>query len=147
MSATAETRQQVIAAMDEWAGAYGRKDPAGYADAFADCDDVILLGTGADEVVAGRAAIRELIQRDFDESDQLQVELGDIRVSGAGDVAWAVMPDAGVEVTVGGEQQSIPLRITAVFQRTGGRWLIQHAHVSTPMAGQEAGQSFPAPAT
>jgi uncharacterized protein (TIGR02246 family) len=147
MTAAAETRQEVIAAMNDWAAAYDRKDPAAYAAAFADDADVILLGTGADEIAVGRDAIRDMIQSDFEEAEQVRVELGEVRVSAAGDVAWAVMPDVIVDVTVGGQQQSIPLRITTVFRRTDGRWLIQHAHVSAPMAGQEAGHSFPAPAT
>jgi uncharacterized protein (TIGR02246 family) len=147
MSATAKTQQQVIAAMNDWAAAYDRKDAAAYADAFGGDDDVILLGTGSDEIAVGRNAIRHMIQRDFEEAEQVRVELGDVRVAAAGDVAWAVMPDAAVEVTVDGQQQSIPLRITAVFQSTDGRWLIRHAHVSAPMTAQEAGHSFPAPAT
>jgi uncharacterized protein (TIGR02246 family) len=147
MSSIAETRQQVIAAMDDWAAAYDHKDPAAYAAAFGDDDDVIPLGTGADEIAVGRDAIRHMIQRDFEEAEQVRVELGDVRVAAAGDVAWAVMPKAAVEVTVGGQEESIPLRITAVFQRTDGPWLIRHAHVSAPMAGQETGHSFPAPAT
>ena len=143
MKASLETQQQVVAALDDWAAAYGRKDADAYAAAFSDDDDVLLFGTGTDEVVVGRGKIAELLRRDFEQADQLQVRLGEVRVSAAGDVAWAATPDAVVEATVAGEDQSLPLRITAVLQRMNGKWVIQHAHVSAPLAGQEPGQSFP----
>jgi PhnB protein len=143
MRASKGTEQQVVAALDDWAAAYGRKDADAYATAFGDDDDVLLFGTGSDEVVAGRKKIADLLRRDFEEADELLVRLGEVQVSAAGDVAWAATRDAVIEASVGGQKRTIPLRITAVLQRTDGRWLIQHAHVSAPLAGQEPGKSFP----
>lgn len=143
MRASTQTEQQVIAVLDEWAAAYDRKDPDAYAATFSEDDDVLLFGTGSDEVVAGRDKIAELLQRDFEEADQLRVRLGDLHVSEAGEVAWAATHNAVVEVSAGGQDQTIPLRLTAVLQRRDGRWLIQHAHVSAPLAGQQPGHSFP----
>jgi uncharacterized protein (TIGR02246 family) len=142
MDSTTQTQQHLVAALEEWAAAYARKDAA----AFGDHDGVVLLGTGGDEIAIGRAAIRDLLQRDFDEAGDLEVKFGELRISTAGDVGWAVAPDAVIEATVSGERQSIPVRITTVLERADGRWLIQHAHVSAPMANQEVGHSFPAPA-
>ncbi len=144
MNDTVETQQQVAAALDEWAAAYGRKDAVAFAAAFGDHDGVVLLGTGADEIAVGRAAIRDLLQRDFDEADELAVTFGDLRVSTARDLAWAVTSNAIVHATVGGESQAIPVRVTMILQHVDTRWLIQHAHVSAPLAGQEVGHSFPA---
>lgn len=147
MNPTTQTDQHLAAALDEWAAAYARKDPAAFAAAFGDHDGVVLLGTGRDEIAIGRAAIRDLLQRDFDEAGDLEVKFGELRISTAGDVAWAVAPNAVIEATVSGQRQSIPVRITTVLERFDGRWLIQHAHVSAPMVNQEVGHSFPAPAT
>jgi len=36
MKASLETQQQVVAALDDWAAAYGRKDADAYAAAFSD---------------------------------------------------------------------------------------------------------------
>ena len=144
MRAPAETQQQVIAALEEWAAAYGRKDADAYAAAFGEDDDVLLFGTGTDEVAVGRERIAELLRRDFEQADQLRATLGDVHVSAAGDVAWAATHDAVVEASVGGQDQSFALRMSVVLQRTDGRWVIQHAHISAPLAEQEAGQSFPA---
>jgi uncharacterized protein (TIGR02246 family) len=143
MKAPPRIQQQVVKALDDWATAYGRKDAEAYAAAFSDDDDVLLFGTGSDEVVVGRREIAELLRRDFDQADQLRVTLGEVRVSAAGDVAWAATHDAVVGARVGGQDQSFPLRITAVLQRRNGRWAIQHAHISAPLAGQEPGQPFP----
>ena len=143
MNASEETQQQVVAALGEWAAAYRRMDADAYAAAFSDDDDVLLFGTGSDEVVVGRDNIAELLRRDFEQADQLRVGLGEVSVSAAGDVAWAATHDAVVDARVGGKDQSFPLRITTVMQRRDGQWVIQHAHVSAPLAGQESGQSFP----
>src|SRR5690349_4134283 len=143
MKASEETQQQVVAALGDWAAAYGRMDADAYAAAFSDDDDVLLFGTGSDEVVVGRVNIAELLRRDFEQADQLRVGLGEVSISAAGDVAWAATHDAVVEARVGGKDQSFPVRITAVMQRKDGQWVIQHAHVSAPLAGQESGQSFP----
>ena len=63
----------------------GAADAAACDAAFAEGDGVILLGTGADEVVTGRAAIQQQLQRDFDETDEVRVELGGVRVASAGE--------------------------------------------------------------
>jgi ketosteroid isomerase-like protein len=34
-------------------------------------------------------------------------------------------------------------RLTAVFEKRKGRWLILQSHFAMPYAGQAAGQSFP----
>lgn len=143
MRASKETEQQVVAALEGWAAAYGDKDADAYAAAFGDGDDVLLLGTGSDEVVVGRDKIAELLRRDFEEAESVLVNLGGLQVSSDGDVAWAVTHDAAVEATIGGQHLTMPLRITTVLRRTDGHWLIQHAHVSAPLAGQEPGKSFP----
>lgn len=143
MRASKETEQQVVAALEGWAAAYGDKDADAYAAAFGDGDDVLLLGTGSDEVVVGRDKIAELLRRDFEEAESVLVNLGGLQVSSNGDVAWAVTHDAAVEATIGGQHLTMPLRITTVLRRTDGHWLIQHAHVSAPLAGQEPGKSFP----
>jgi uncharacterized protein (TIGR02246 family) len=140
-----ETEEQVVAALEEWAAAYAGKDADAFAGRFSDDDDVLLFGTGSDEVAVGRQEIADLLRRDFEQADQLRFTLGEVRVSAAGDVAWAGTHDATVDARVGGQEESYSaLRLTAVLQRRDGRWLIQHAHLSAPLAGQEVGQSFPA---
>ena len=47
------------------------------------------------------------------------------------------------EGEAGGEAIRFPLRMTAVLERRGGRWLMVQGHVSVPAAGQEEGDSVP----
>jgi uncharacterized protein (TIGR02246 family) len=137
--------RELRAMLQEWADAYGRKEADAYAAMFSDRDDVIVFGTGADEVRVGPQEIAEQARRDFAQADRLAARLGDVRITVAGDLAWAMMSDAIVEATVAGQDQVFPLRITTVLRRSDGRWLIEHAHISAPMATQAPGQSFPAP--
>src|SRR5437016_6154741 len=59
-------------------------------------------------------------------------------------VGGATMGSAVVDASVAGQDESFPLRITAVLERRDDRWVIQHAHFSAPTFTQEPGQSFPA---
>jgi ketosteroid isomerase-like protein len=51
--------RELRAMLQEWADAYGRKDADAYAAMFSDRDDVIVFGTGADEVRVGPQEIAE----------------------------------------------------------------------------------------
>jgi uncharacterized protein (TIGR02246 family) len=143
MRASAESEQQVIAVLDALAAAYARKEVDAFVDQFSDEDDVVVFGTGIDEVRVGRQQIAAQARRDFGEADRLAFRLGEVRVSAAGEVAWAVLPDAAIEASVGGQEESFALRVTMVLQQRDGRWLIHRAHISAPLAGQEPGRSFP----
>jgi uncharacterized protein (TIGR02246 family) len=143
MRASAETAQQVNAVLDALAAAYGSKDVDAFVAQFSDEDDVVVFGTGADEVRLGREQIAKQARRDFEEADRLVFRLGDVRVSAAGEVAWAVMPDAAIDASVGGHERSFALRVTMVLQQRDGRWLIHHTHISAPLGAQEPGRSFP----
>jgi uncharacterized protein (TIGR02246 family) len=144
MRASPEVEREVGAVLQEWVAAYGRKDADAYVGLFSDEDDVVVFGTGVDEVRVGRREIAEQARRDFEQSDQLAARLGDVRVSVAGEVAWATMSSAAVEASVAGQDESFPLRITAVLELRDDRWVIQHAHFSAPTFTQEPGHSFPA---
>jgi uncharacterized protein (TIGR02246 family) len=142
VKADGDVEAGVRAVLDALSEAYGRKDVEAIAGLFADDPDASVIGTGVDEKRFGRAGLREQLERDFAEAESLGVSVEDVRISGAGPVAWAVA-DAVVRATVEGESLDFPLRMSAVLEARAGSWLIQHAHFSAPMAGQEGGESFP----
>ena len=143
MGAKPEVEKQVREVLDRWRDAYASKDVDALLKTFSDDDDVLVFGTGADEVRLGQEQLREQAQRDFDQSDSLELETGEIRISTSGDAAWATMDSARVDADAGGQTMSLPIRATILLMRGGDGWLIHHAHVSVPMAGQEEGESFP----
>jgi uncharacterized protein (TIGR02246 family) len=137
------TDHDVRALIDEWSAAYASKDLDRLMELFGDGDDVLVFGTGADEIRRGQDQLRAQAERDFGQADSLEFETGDVRIGSSGDVAWATMDNARVNASAGGQEMSLPIRATLVLVRGDGGWVVQHAHVSVPMAGQDEGQSFP----
>jgi len=37
---------------------------------------------------------------------------------------------------------ALPARVSVVFEKRDGAWLVVHAHFSMPAGGQEAGRSY-----
>lgn len=128
--------------LDRFAQAYAAKDRDGLLRLFASGEDIQLVGTGADEIRLSHDEVRQQVERDFSQSDQLSVSYQEFRVSTVGDVAWALVR-CTVTASAGGQNVVIDGRLTAVFERRGDEWLFRQVHFSVPMAGQESGESFP----
>jgi ketosteroid isomerase-like protein len=104
--------------------------------------DSVVVGTGVDEIRIGPEQIRAQAQRDLGQAEHLAMQLGDVRVSGRGDVAWA-MAEPLVIATVGGAPIRMPTRLTVTLVHDSGRWLIHSLHLSVAFAEQRPGESFP----
>ena len=99
-----------------------------------------LIGTGADEKRRGLEQIRAQVERDWAQADSLAISFSSTSVSSAGPIAWA-FADGTFHIGAGGQSMALPARVTLVLEHRSGRWLIVHAHFSTPAAGQEEGAS------
>jgi ketosteroid isomerase-like protein len=122
-------------------GAYQKRDLEAVMAAFGSDPDVLLFGTGADEVRRGKDAIRTQVERDWGQSDEVSLALRWGPVSAAGDVAWT-WAEGSFDFRAGDVEGSLPARLSAVLERRDGQWLIVHAHFSTPAAEQVEGESF-----
>jgi ketosteroid isomerase-like protein len=126
--------------LEAWATAIGDDNWDAYAALFSDDDGVQLLGTDAGDVQLGLQRIADAARPYWFGVDRLR--LGDVRVSGAGETAWATMDNASVERGSGASKRVVPLRITALLQRRGDNWLIQQVHLSKPAAFSTAQHSL-----
>jgi ketosteroid isomerase-like protein len=142
MKADAKTGSEVRNAIAIMADHYKSRNLAGLMACFAPDDDVALIGTGADEKRSGRAEIEAQAKRDWQQTEALAMRFNDIAVSAAGNVAWACT-DGAFEIEAGGQEMTLPARVTLVLERRGGAWLIVQAHFSAPFSGQSEGQSAP----
>jgi ketosteroid isomerase-like protein len=146
MKADAQTHSAVIAVLEQFRHAYTQRDMHQALSLFAPEPEVVLLGTGADEMCVGISEIQRQWERDWGQSESSSVVWGSRAVvSAAGPVAWVVLPDALVRATVGGQTVQLPLRLSAVLEQRGGRWLFTQQHFSFPAAEQAEGESWPAP--
>jgi uncharacterized protein (TIGR02246 family) len=144
MKADAQTEAAVLAVLEEYRQAYEHHDMSRLLALFAPDPDVVVVGTGVDEKRVGLAEIQAQVARDWAQSEAITLEWSWTSVSAAGPVAWVTV-DAVGHATVGGQTVDLPLRLSAVLERRGGRWLWMQAHASLPASEQATGESFPAP--
>ena len=103
------------------------------------------FGTGIDEFFPGEMSIKDLFHRDIEQAPNpfdVTYEFVNVR---------AITPSIGfVEaiLTIHSEILDQPiklshLRVTIVFHKIKGEWLIEQKHISFPTAIQEKGEAFP----
>ena len=141
MKADARIDAQVRSTLRRLADAYAARDLKAVMGCFAEDDDIVLYGTGADEKRVGPSEIRTQVERDWAQTDRIAMVFERVSVAAAGRVAWAAV-DGAFNVTVGGESGELSARITFVLEERNGEWSIVHAHFSVPAAGQEEGHSI-----
>lgn len=144
MKANEQTTTAILAVMERMSDAYFRRDMDALVAIVAPDPDVIMYGTGADEKNIGRDGIRHQAERDWSQTDEAAIELGWhlVSVAKSGEVAW-LAADAAFVLKVGGQEMSLPARLTATFEIRNGSWLMVQSHFSFPAAGQEEGEAFP----
>jgi len=122
--------------------AYEQKDIEKIKQFLPNDGNIIFIGTGRDEKGETIDEYIKATERDFEQSEKLEVELKNFNADSAGSVAWTAV-DLDAKVTVGGKVLPLFVRFTAVLERIGGSWLFRQMHLSFPAEGQKEGESFP----
>ncbi|GMG82281.1 hypothetical protein LNKW23_14940 [Paralimibaculum aggregatum] len=133
----------ILATLDEYADAYCAKDRDRLMAIFAEGDAISLIGTGGDELCAGRAAVAAIFERNFREASASRFEWGwrDVAIHGdTGTVAIAL----AIHLTVDGEAVRVPLRWTVSLARLEAGWKWIHRHASVAASSREEGSAYPA---
>lgn len=138
------TPDRVRDAVIRFAATYSAKDLDALLGLISSDDNVIVIGSGADEVRIGADAVRAQYQRDLTEADELHLDVGSTRATIRGEVAWAYVEPI-LTATVGGQQVTMPLRMTVVLVAEREDVLIHHVHISVAFSEQQPGRSFPSP--
>ena len=126
MQADTETEAGVRAVLDRLAAVYVSRDAGALASIFASDPDVVMYSPGAEKTI-GVAAIQDKALSDWSRTDSANLTYRWISVSAAASVAW-VATDADFTVSAGGEETTMPARITFVLEQRGEDWLIVQAH-------------------
>ncbi|MBI2911042.1 MAG: nuclear transport factor 2 family protein [Chloroflexi bacterium] len=146
MKADAKTEAAVMEAFNKLWDAYARRDEGTLSAMFAPDLDVLLYGTGGDEKRMGLAEIRTQFTRDWSQSESSALRFHWHTVSMAGGAAL-VGADGAAHARVDGQDVTMPVRATVVFEQRGDRWLVAHMHVSMPAGEQAEGESWVPPAS
>lgn len=142
MKANARVETEVVGALTDWLKRYEERDMDGVMDFIAPDDDLFLFGTGIDEKRIGPGEFRSQVERDWSQTEALAFNFNSHHVSAAGPVAWVASDGVG-QGRAGGQEIEFPLRMTAVLEQRGDRWILVQAHVSVPSVAQEEGDSVP----
>jgi ketosteroid isomerase-like protein len=136
-----EAKKAVQAILDAYARGYAKKDVEGLLALCA--PDCISIGTGEDEWRDGLDELREQLERDMSQSEEISVDFGETRLGFSGNVAWmSCRPSVSAKVDV--EETAFTGRFTCVLEKRRGEWLVVQSHFSLPAAEQAEGESFPA---
>ena len=66
--------QEIRSTLEDYAKAYCAKDIDSLMHVFEDCDDISVIGTGADELCVGRGSVKVLFLRNFAEATANEFE-------------------------------------------------------------------------
>ena len=142
MEANETVKREITELLDAYAQSYQDKDLDGILQLFVEDDDLVAIGTGYDEWVNGKNELRSGLSRDIEQAERVEVKFRNLTFSAAGDVAWAA-GHMNMDALVNGQEIFIPGRLSAVFEKRNGKWLISHLHYSVPATEQEEGKAWP----
>ncbi|HEX37285.1 MAG TPA: DUF4440 domain-containing protein [Candidatus Cloacimonetes bacterium] len=104
--------------------------------------NILFIGTGKHERYDNIDDYIKGTERDFAQSEKVEVALKNFYAHAAGKVAWTAI-DLEAKVTIKGKVYPMFARFTAVLERIDGSWLFRQVHLSFPSADQQEGESFP----
>jgi len=140
MKADARTTEEIEATLEKLARAYKARSMNDVMECFAPDEDVVLIGTASDERRVGPEQIRTQVERDWAQTESIEMSFSWKSISALGALAWAAA-DGAFSIRAGGQEMTLPMRVSFVLEDRGNKWLIVHGHFSTPAAGQEEGSS------
>ncbi len=137
---SAET--ELLKTLGIYAEAYCAKDTDRLMDLFEDGDDISIIGTGADELCAGKKQIRSLFERNFAEATAERFEWHWSQAT-VREAAAVIATTLTIHLDVAGEKIQVPIRWTVGLAKIGGNWKWLHRHASSAAGGQATGTAYP----
>ena len=126
-NAPASVRAEVLGALRAFENGYVRRDPqeldSFMSRLFPEDEDILLLGTDADEWVRGYRAVGQFIREDWLKWGDFRFDVDDSVVWSSGDVAW--IASVGV---LRAHRSERALRFSAILTRKGRNWLFRQVH-------------------
>ena len=135
-------QDRVLATLEEYAVAYCAKDLDRLMAIFVDGETVSLIGTGSDELCAGKEAIAAVFQRNFRDATATRFEWGWKNIAvhgGSATVAIALK----IHLNIGDESLMVPVRWTVSLVMTEASWKWVHRHASAAADSQDVGTAYP----
>lgn len=120
--------------LTRWEEAFRAKDAKAVMSVYAPGEVVVAFDIVPPLAKVGRDAYRQNYEDFFAMfSGPLKVELREVRIVAAGDVAFLHCFDRMSGTLRSGEQFDLWLRVTSGLRKIDGEWRIIHDHVSVPI--------------
>ncbi len=132
----------VFETLEEYARAYCSKDLDRLMGLFVEGEAISLIGTGGDELCAGRAEIATIFSRNFAEATATRFEWGWKDIAIHGDVAVVAIA-LTIHLVADGETLSVPIRWTISLIKIGKDWKWIHRNASAAASSQDDGAAYP----
>ena len=129
---------QVKAVLDQLIKASETEDMESLSQVYAHDDDMVIFGTDVGERLVGWDALKALMQKQFDATEDSQLNVRDevVHVHESGRVAW-FSETIDWELTVEGQTVKLEgLRATGVLEKRNDNWVIVQLHYSVPVVNQ-----------
>ena len=135
-------QDHVLATLEEYAEAYCAKDLDRLMKIFVDGETVSLIGTGSDELCAGKEAIAAVFQRNFRDATAMHFEWGWKNIAIHGNSATVAI-SLKIHLNIDNEALVVPVRwtVSLVMTETGWKWV--HRHASAAADSQDEGAAYP----
>lgn len=125
---------QIRNLLTRWEEAFRAKDAKAIMSVYAPGDVVVAFDIVPPLAKVGRDAYRQNYEDFFAMfSGPLKVELREVRIVAAGDVAFLHCFDRMSGTLQSGEHFDLWLRVTSGLRKIDGEWRIIHDHVSVPI--------------
>jgi len=132
-ASTNNDKAEISALLDRWAKAFEAHDVDGIMANYAVGDAVVAYDIAPPLQYKGKESYRKDYQEFLAQYDgPIHVEYRDMRIVSSGDVGFVHALERFSGKLKGGQQSDMWLRYTGGLQRTNGKWLIIHDHVSVP---------------
>jgi len=135
-------KRAVLETLEEYAAAYCTKDIERQMAIFDDGDDISVIGTGADELCAGRSDIQALFLRNFSYATATKFQWHWTNVTLRGGCA-VVAARLTIHLDTGEGPMQVPVRWTVSMVNKNEKWKWLHRHASTAAGSQEEGNAYP----
>jgi uncharacterized protein (TIGR02246 family) len=124
--------------IDEWLHCFETEDTETFSNIIAHDPDMVNFGTDAAERWVGWEALQDSVQKQFESTENVIVSTKDqvIFVHKAGEVAWFSLLVDMEGLAQGEPFSSEGMRLTGVFEKRDGNWVVVQIHGSVPVSGQ-----------
>lgn len=118
----------------QFAGAFGAKDADAIMKAYVPDNSLFVFDIGVPRQYVGAAAYRKDWQTFFATfKGPLKFEMSDVAVTVDGDIAYGHSIQHTIGADAKGMRREFTVRVSDVYRKIAGKWLIVQEHVSVPI--------------